>query len=70
MREPHVKRHQPLIREVLTHVYNECARRPGQSHILKTTRPQSVKLSHMLITNVRGAQARATFSKPPALKPC
>eukprot|EP00959_Pyramimonas_sp_CCMP1952_P282588 5906474-Pyramimonas_sp.AAC.1 len=47
-REPHSEKQPRSIRETLTTVYNECARHEGESHILKTTRPPSVKLLSLL----------------------
>eukprot|EP00959_Pyramimonas_sp_CCMP1952_P394295 8261587-Pyramimonas_sp.AAC.1 len=38
------KRRPPSIREARASVRNDCARRQGESHILRTARPQSVKL--------------------------
>eukprot|EP00959_Pyramimonas_sp_CCMP1952_P334689 7008722-Pyramimonas_sp.AAC.1 len=55
-REPHVENHPPSIREALANVQNECARRSGESHSLKTTRPQTVKPVQSFKANVRGAQ--------------
>eukprot|EP00959_Pyramimonas_sp_CCMP1952_P064451 1345840-Pyramimonas_sp.AAC.1 len=59
-RYPHFENHPPPIRETLANFGNECARRQGESHILETTRPQSVKLLQSLKANVRGAKERAT----------
>ena len=43
-KEPRVEKAPPSIREALAQFVNECARRSGESHILKTTRHPSVKL--------------------------
>eukprot|EP00959_Pyramimonas_sp_CCMP1952_P246054 5142627-Pyramimonas_sp.AAC.1 len=60
-REPHVEREPPSIRKDLAHFENERARRSGESHMLKRSRPQSVKLLQLFKSTVRGAKARATF---------
>eukprot|EP00959_Pyramimonas_sp_CCMP1952_P409478 8581576-Pyramimonas_sp.AAC.1 len=41
-REPDFQNCPPSIREAFAHVYNGCARREGESHILNTARPPSV----------------------------
>eukprot|EP00959_Pyramimonas_sp_CCMP1952_P455755 9472052-Pyramimonas_sp.AAC.1 len=60
-RESHFENEPPSIREALANVEDECARRYGESHILKTARPQSVKPLQVVKTNARGAKARGTF---------
>eukprot|EP00959_Pyramimonas_sp_CCMP1952_P190417 3982535-Pyramimonas_sp.AAC.1 len=59
--EPHFENGPPSIRETSATIKNDCARRLGENNIMKTIRPQSVKLLQTLKTNVRGAEARTTF---------
>eukprot|EP00959_Pyramimonas_sp_CCMP1952_P166362 3477231-Pyramimonas_sp.AAC.1 len=60
-REPHFENGLSPIREVLASFLNECARRYGESHMLETGCPQSVKLLLSVRTNVRRSKARATL---------
>eukprot|EP00959_Pyramimonas_sp_CCMP1952_P287369 6010040-Pyramimonas_sp.AAC.1 len=57
------------IHETLVNVSKECARRCGESHILNKNHPESVKRLQIVKTNLRGAAARATCGKQPALNP-
>eukprot|EP00959_Pyramimonas_sp_CCMP1952_P195686 4091593-Pyramimonas_sp.AAC.1 len=55
-RKPHFGNRPHSIRETLALVKNESARRYGENRMLKTTRPQSVKLMQMLKKKVCGAK--------------
>eukprot|EP00959_Pyramimonas_sp_CCMP1952_P374978 7852836-Pyramimonas_sp.AAC.1 len=63
-REPHFENHPPSIREAQKlgqSLKTNVRGVRGESHKLKTTRPQSAKLSQMLRANVCGAKARTAF---------
>eukprot|EP00959_Pyramimonas_sp_CCMP1952_P359228 7521865-Pyramimonas_sp.AAC.1 len=57
------------IRETLANIQNTCARRSGENHMLKRSRPQSVSILQISEKNVRVAEARATFWKWVPLNP-
>eukprot|EP00959_Pyramimonas_sp_CCMP1952_P222500 4651435-Pyramimonas_sp.AAC.1 len=60
-REPHFENNPPSFREVLA----AFARRYGESHILKTTRSQSVKLSHILKQMCAALRREPQFENDP-----
>eukprot|EP00959_Pyramimonas_sp_CCMP1952_P455163 9471105-Pyramimonas_sp.AAC.2 len=59
--EPHFENHPTSIRKALANSKGKCARRSGESRILRTTRLRSTKLLQYVKTIERGAKARASF---------